>query len=54
MTRLTVRGWGVVAVVIVAAGLGLVLGYPEGLGLATGALLLLIVSAFLVAGGGPA
>lgn len=54
MTRLTGRGWGVVAVVIVAAGLGLVLGYPEGLGLATGALLLLIVSAFLVAGGGPA
>ena len=52
--RLTARGWGVLAVVVAAAGFGLALGYPEGLGLATGALLLLIVSFFLVSGGGPA
>lgn len=53
-TRLTARGWGAAVVVIAAAGLGLALGYPEGLGLASGALLLLIVSLFLVSGGGPA
>ena len=52
--RFTARGWGVLAVVVAAAGFGLALGYPEGLGLATGALLLLIVSFFLVSGGGPA
>ncbi len=54
MTRLTARGWGVVAVIVAAAGLGIWLGYPEGLGLAAGAFLLLIVSFFLVTGGGPA
>jgi uncharacterized protein (DUF58 family) len=54
VTRLTARGWGVVAVIVVSAGLGIGLGYPEGLGLASGALLLLIVSVFLVSGGGPA
>ena len=53
-TRLTARGWGVLAVVVAAATLGLGLGYPEGLGLAVGALLLLLVSFFLVSGGGPA
>ena len=52
--RLTARGWGALAVVVAAAGLGLALGYPEGVGLAVGALLLLIVSLFLVSGGGPA
>lgn len=52
--RLTARGWGALAVVVVAAGLGLALGYPEGVGLAVGALLLLTVSLFLVSGGGPA
>ena len=52
--RLTARGWGVLAVVVAAATLGLGLGYPEGLGLAVGALLLLLVSFFLVSGGGPA
>ena len=51
--RLTARGWGVLAVVA-SAGLGLALGYPEGVGLAVGALLLLVVSFFLVSGGGPA
>lgn len=54
MTRLTARGWGVVAVIVASAGLGIALGYPEGVGLAAGALLLLAVSFFLVAGGGPA
>lgn len=53
-TRLTARGWGVLAVVVASAALGLSLGYPEGLGLAVGALLLLLVSFFLVSGGGPA
>lgn len=53
-TRLTARGWGALAVVVAAATLGLALGYPEGVGLAVGALLLLIVSLFLVSGGGPA
>lgn len=52
--RLTARGWGALAVVVAAAALGLALGYPEGVGLAVGALLLLIVSLFLVSGGGPA
>ena len=52
--RLTARGWGALAVVVAAATLGLALGYPEGVGLAVGALLLLIVSFFLVSGGGPA
>jgi uncharacterized protein (DUF58 family) len=52
--RLTARGWGVLAVVVASAGLGLALGYPEGVGLAVGALLLLVVSFFLVSGGGPA
>ncbi len=52
--RLTARGWGVLAVVVASAGLGLALGYPEGVGLAVGALLLLIVSFFLISGGGPA
>lgn len=52
--RLTARGWGALAVVVAAATLGLALGYPEGVGLAVGALLLLIVSLFLVSGGGPA
>lgn len=54
MTRLTARGWGVVAVIAASAGGGLWFGYPEGVGLAAGAFLLLIVSFFLVAGGGPA
>lgn len=53
-TRLTARGWGVVAVIAASAALGLALGYPEGLGLAAGALVLLLVSTFLVSGGGPA
>ena len=53
-TRLTARGWGVLAVVVASAGLGLALGYPEGVGLAVGALILLVVSYFLVSGGGPA
>ena len=52
--RLTARGWGALAVVVAAATLGLALGYPEGVGLAVGALLLLVVSLFLVSGGGPA
>lgn len=52
--RLTARGWGALAVVIASAALGLALGYPEGLGLAVGGALLLAVSYFLVAGGGPA
>lgn len=52
--RLTARGWGALAVVVAAAVLGLALGYPEGVGLAVGALLLLIVSLFLVSGGGAA
>ena len=52
--RLTARGWGALAVVVAAATLGLALGYPEGVGLAVGALLLLIVSFLLVSGGGPA
>ena len=54
MTRLTARGWGVVVVIVATAGLGIWLGYPEGVGLASGALLLLVVSFFLVSGGGPA
>jgi uncharacterized protein (DUF58 family) len=53
VTRLTARGWGVVAVIVASAGLGLWLGYPEGVGLASGALLLLVVAFFLVSGGGP-
>ena len=53
-TRLTARGWGALAVVVASAALGLALGYPEGLGLAVGGALLLAVSYFLVAGGGPA
>ena len=52
--RLTARGWGVLAVVVGSAALGIALGYPEGLGLAAGALILLVVSFFLVSGGGPA
>ena len=52
--RLTARGWGTLAVVVAAASLGIALGYPEGVGLAVGAVLLLLVSYFLVAGGGPA
>ena len=51
--RLTARGWGALIVVVASATLGLALGYPEGVGLAVGALLLLIVSFFLVSGGGP-
>lgn len=54
MTRLTARGWGVVAVIVASAVLGVWLGYPEGIGLAAGALILLAVSYFLVIGGGPA
>jgi len=54
VTRLTARGWGVAGVIVASAGLGVWLGYPEGLGLAAGAFLLLIVSFFLVTGGGPA
>lgn len=53
-TRLTARGWGVAVVVVAAAALGIWLGYPEGVGLAAGALVLLAVSYFLVTGGGPA
>ena len=52
--RVTARGWGVAAVVVVSASLGIALGYPEGVGLAAGALILLAVSFFLVSGGGPA
>jgi len=52
--RLTARGWGALAVVVAAASLGIALGYPEGVGLAVGAVLLFLVSYFLVAGGGPA
>lgn len=52
--RLTARGWGAIVVVVASAGLGVGLGYPEGVGLAVGALLLLLVSFFLVVGGGPA
>lgn len=52
--RLTARGWGALAIVVAGAALGFALGYPEGVGLAVGALLLLIVSLFLVSGGGPA
>ena len=52
--RLTARGWGALDVVVASATLGLALGYPEGVGLAVGALLLLIVSFFLISGGGPA
>ncbi len=52
--RLTPRGWGVVAVIVASASLGIWLGYPEGPGLAVGALILLVVSFFLVSGGGPA
>ena len=51
--RLTARGWGVFAVIVVSAGLGIALGYAEGVGLAAGALLLLVVAYFLVSGGGP-
>jgi uncharacterized protein (DUF58 family) len=53
VSRLTGRGWGVVAVVVASTALGLALGYPEGVGLAVGALVLLVVSFFLVSGGGP-
>jgi uncharacterized protein (DUF58 family) len=52
--RLTARGWGALVVVVASATLGLALGYPEGVGLAVGALLLLVVSFFLISGGGPA
>ena len=52
--RLTARGWGALVVVVASTTLGLALGYPEGVGLAVGALLLLIVSFFLISGGGPA
>ena len=52
--RLTARGWGALVVVVASATLGLALGYPEGVGLAVGALLLLVVSLFLISGGGPA
>ena len=52
--RLTARGWGALVVVVASATLGLAFGYPEGVGLAVGALLLLIVSFFLISGGGPA
>ena len=52
--RLTARGWGALAIVVAGAALGFALGYPESVGLAAGALLLLIVSLFLVSGGGPA
>ena len=52
--RLTARGWGALVVVVASATLGLALGYPEGVGLAVGALLLLIVSFCLISGGGPA
>jgi len=51
--RLTARGWGALIVVVASATLGLALGYPEGVGLAVGALLLLVVSFFLISGGGP-
>ena len=51
--RLTARGWGALVVVVASATLGLALGYPEGVGLAVGALLLLVVSFFLISGGGP-
>ena len=52
--RLTARGWGALVVVVASATLGLALGYPEGVGLAVGALLLLIVSFFLLSGCGTA
>jgi uncharacterized protein (DUF58 family) len=52
--RLTARGWGVAVVIVAGAALGIWLGYPEGVGLAAGAVILLAVSYFLVAGGGPA
>ncbi len=52
--RLTARGWGALVVVVASATLGLALGYPEGVGLGVGALLLLVVSFFLISGGGPA
>ena len=51
--RLTSRGWGVVGAIVAAASLGVWLGYPEGVGLAAGAGILLVVAYFLVAGGGP-
>jgi uncharacterized protein (DUF58 family) len=52
-TRLTARGWGVVVGVVATASLGVWLGYPEGVGLAAGGLVILAVASFLTAGGGP-
>lgn len=51
--RLTRRGVGVLIVAAVLVLLAFVLGYPELLGLAAGAGVLLIIGFFLVSGGGP-
>ncbi|TEX51628.1 MAG: hypothetical protein B7C55_04585 [Actinomycetales bacterium mxb001] len=49
--RLTARGVGVVVTALVLVALAFLLGYPELLGLAAGALVLLLISFFLVSGG---
>lgn len=52
-TRLTARGWGLVAILIAALALGVALRYPEAIGLAAGCCVILAVALFLVSGGGP-
>jgi len=52
-SRLTPRGVGVVVTALALVALGFVLGYPELLGLAAGALVFIVVSFFLVSGGRP-
>lgn len=51
--RLTARGWGVLAVLLASLSLGIALRYPEAIGLAAGAFVILAVALFLVTGGGP-
>ncbi|MGI9196850.1 MAG: DUF58 domain-containing protein [Candidatus Nanopelagicales bacterium] len=51
--RPTARGLGVLAGVVVLVVLAFALGFPELLGLAAGGVVLLLVSFFLVSGGGP-
>ena len=52
-SRLTPRGLGVLAAVVILVALAFLLGYPELLGLAAGGLVLLLVAWFLASGGGP-
>jgi uncharacterized protein (DUF58 family) len=52
-TRLTARGWGLLAILVGSLGVGVALRYPEAIGLSVGAAVIGIVAWFLVAGGGP-